>query len=299
MEQAMQTAAGLSVCEVEVNGTNLNYIEKGSGEAVVFIHGAVSDLRTWIEQVEAFSENYRAISYSRRHHEPNEKASETAEYSRTLHTEDLIEFLKTLGLEKAHLVGHSYGASVALLAALKNPGLAASLTLGEPSPFPTLLNETGISLLSEQKTAFDEAIRLAENGNEEAAVREFLHTIVGVDVLPLLPDERRAVVLENQDTLLPMLKTYYDSPPITCGRLNSLTVPTLLITGELSPKLARVNNEAINNCLPNSRTAILKCASHGLQIENPAGFNNLVSEFISRNKISARPDTKRQSYHLI
>jgi pimeloyl-ACP methyl ester carboxylesterase len=286
-KQAIQTASGLSVSAIEVNGTNLNYIEKGSGEAVVFIHGAVSDLRTWLDQIEAFSENYRAISYSRRYYEPNEKASETAEYSRELHTTDLIEFLKRLGLEKAHLVGHSYGASVALMAALKNPELVASLTLGEPSPFSTLLSETELSLLNEQKTAFGKAMRLAENGNKESAVREFLHTVVGVDVLPLLPEERRAVVLENQDTLLPMLRTYYDLPPVNFEKLKFLNIPTLIITGELSPKISRVTNEAINKCLPDSRVKILKCASHGLQIENPAGFNQLVLEFLllGKNKI--------------
>ena len=295
-QQAIQKEISLPVREIKVNGTNLNYIEKGSGEAVVFVHGAFSDLRTWLDQFDVFSENYRAVSYSRRYHQPNETTSETAEYSCELHTADLIGFLKSLDLEKAHLVGHSYGASVALLAALKNPELVASLILGEPSPLPSLLNETEISVLSEQKTVFGRAIRLAENGNEESAVREFLHTVVGVDVLPLLPDDRRVVVLENAGTLLPMLKTYYDSPPpINREQLKSLNTPTLLIIGELSPKIQRVTNEAINDCLPNSKVEILKCASHGLQIENPAGFNKLVSDFLSENKIFSRADIRRQS----
>lgn len=283
-KQAIQTEVRLPVKQARVNGTQLNYIEKGSGEAVIFVHGAVSDFRTWTEQIDAFSENYRAISYSRRYHQPYEKADETVEYSRISQTADLIGFLKSPGLEKAHLVGHSYGASIALLAALKNPELVASLTLGEPSPFPTLFNEAGLSLLNEQRSEFDEAMRLAENGNEEAAVRCFLHTVVGVDVLALLPDERRAVVLENAGTLLPMLKTYFDSPPISCEQLKSLNIPTLFITGELSPKISRFTNEAINDCLPNSKIAVLKCASHGLQIENPAGFNKLVTDFLSADK---------------
>lgn len=210
----------------------------------------------------------------------------------------MIEFLKSLEIKKAHLVGHSYGASIALIAAVKNPELVASLTLGEPSPFTSLLNETEISFLNEQKNAFNEAIRLAENGNKESAVRYFLHTIVGVDVLPLLPEERRSVVLENQDTLLPMLKTYYDSPPIGNEQLSSLKTPTLLITGELSPKISRVTNQAINRCLPNSKVEILKGVSHGLQIENSTGFNKLVSNFLEVNKIKKIKD-KSESYRLI
>ena len=71
-------------------------------------------------------------------------------------------------------------------------------------------------------------------------MREFLHTIVGIDVLCLLPDERRSVVLENADTLLPMLRTYYESPSLSRKQLKQLNVPTLLVTGEFSPRISRV-----------------------------------------------------------
>jgi pimeloyl-ACP methyl ester carboxylesterase len=302
MNTTQQTAAesNLPVKRLEVNGTSLSYVEKGAGETVVFVHGAVSDLRTWIEQIEFFSENYRAVSYSRRYHGANEKPVAGGEYTRALHTADLLEFLKRLDAGRAHLVGHSYGASVALLAALEAPDTVASLTLGEPSPFPPLFEkEPALTLLNEQKKALAEALRLAENGAEEEAVREFLHTVVGVDVLELLPSERRQVVLENAGTLLPMLRTYYDSPVVGRQNLRSLNVPTLFITGELSPKIARTSNEVLAAHLPNARTAVLRGASHGLHIENPSGFNRLVLDFLKENRSSPRVDIKRQLYKLI
>lgn len=290
----------ITVKRIEVNGTNLTYIEKGGGgEAVVFIHGAVSDYRTWAQQLDEFSAGYRAVSYSRRFHQPNEKALSDSVYSRASHAADLIEFLSALGLEKAHLVGHSYGASIALMAALERPRLVASLVLAEPSPFPDLLNEDGLRHLSAQKAGFDTAMRLARIGDKRAAVREFLHTVVGIDVLVLLPEARRAVVLENADTLPPMLRTYYDAPPLDREKLKSLNVPALLITGELSPRIARLSNEAINNCLPNSRIAVLKGASHGLQMENPKGFNQLVGDFLAENKISAPSGEKELLFEFV
>jgi pimeloyl-ACP methyl ester carboxylesterase len=298
-KQAISKEINMPVKEIKVNGTNLAYIEQGAGEPVIFIHGAVSDFRTWIEQIGAFSKRYRAISYSRRYHQPNDNGGDRSDYSRNLHAADLVGFIKALDLGKAHLIGHSYGASIALMAAMDYPELVGSLILGEPSPFPSLLNKDGISLLSEQKAKFDEAIRLAESGDEESAVREFLHTVVGVDVLGLLPDERRSVVLENADTLLPMLRTYYESPPLSREQLKRLTVPTLLITGEFSPRISRLSNEMINRCLPNSRTLVLQGASHGLQIENPEGFNRLALDFLSANTNSNRSPKKRQSYEPV
>jgi pimeloyl-ACP methyl ester carboxylesterase len=216
-----------------------------------------------------------------------------------LHAADLVGFIKALDLGKAHLIGHSYGASIALMTALDYPELVGSLILGEPSPFPSLFNKAGLSLLSEQKAKFDEAIRLAENGEEESAVREFLHTVVGVEVLGLLPDERRSVVLENAETLLPMLRTYYESPMLGGKQLKRVNVPTLLITGEFSPRISRLSNEMINRCLPNSKTAVLQGASHGLQIENPEGFNRLALDFLSANTNLNGSAKKRQLYDSI
>lgn len=60
---------------VDINGTQLNYIERGQGnnnkQSVVFTHGAVSDYRAWHFQIGPFSQQFRAISYSRRHSYPN------------------------------------------------------------------------------------------------------------------------------------------------------------------------------------------------------------------------------------
>ncbi len=280
-KQEISEEMNLPIKEIGVNGTNLAYVEKGIGEPLVLLHGGVCDFRNWNEQIEEFSSDYRVIAYSRRFHHPNEKADDDSAYSRAAHASDLIEFLRVLDLKKAHLIGHSYGAAVALLAALQNPELVGSLVLGEPSPFPSLLNEEGRSLLSEQRAGFDQAIRLAKSGNKEAAVRQFLKVIVGVDVLCLLPEKRRSVVLENAETILPMLQTYYDSPSVTCVELKNLKVPTLIITGELSPRIARLSNEMLHRYVLSSESAILKCASHGLQIENPKGFKQLVLDFLS------------------
>jgi pimeloyl-ACP methyl ester carboxylesterase len=294
----IKEAADPPVKKVEVNGTILPYIEQGSGETIVFIHGAVSDFRTWREQFRAFSNDFRVISYSRRSHYPNHPATGDSEYTRDLHKSDLIEFLKALKLEKAHLVGHSYGAAIALPAALEQPKLVGSLILGEPSPFPELFDEEGKALLRAQKKGFNEALQQAQNGETEAAVREFLHTIVGIDAFGLLPAERRSVILENAHTLLPMLRRYYDSP-LNCEQLSRIKVPALLITGELSPLVARLNNKIIDRCLPNSKIAVLKCASHGLQIENPEGFNQLVKNFLSVNKNTDRLAKYKHLYESI
>ena len=292
-----QETASLPVRKVDAGGTSLAYVEQGSGEPVVFVHGAVSDYRTWLEQFEALAGDYRVISYSRRAHYPNAREDDE-NYTRDAHKTDLIEFLKALRLEKAHLIGHSYGAAVALLAALDAPALVGSLVLAEPSPCPEILDEDAKLLLAEQKASFEKVMRLAENGAAEPAVREFLHTVIGIDALGLLPAERRAVVLENAATLRPMLRTYYESF-LSVEKLKKLKVPTMFITGEISPVIARQTCQTIDRYLPNSKIAILKCASHGLQMENPEGFSRLVLDFLAVNKNTAPLDENLLLYSPI
>src|SRR6266705_1609467 len=53
--------------EVEINGVRLQYVEQGSGEPMVFVHGAPSDLRTWEPVREVVAKNYRFIAYTQRY----------------------------------------------------------------------------------------------------------------------------------------------------------------------------------------------------------------------------------------
>ena len=272
----------LSINFRPVSGTSLGYIEKGDGDAVVFVHGALTDLRIWIDQIELFSHKYRAISYSRRCHWPAGHQENRTTYSRSVHTQDLIDFLDSLELKRAHLVGHSYGGAVALLAAIERPDLIGSLTLGEPSPFLGLFDGSETDLISRQKVGLDEARILAQLGKGEDSIRKFLSVIVGADVLDQLPSMARSIVLENVSTLAPMLEHYYETPPVSCDQLRNMkmTARTLLIRGELSPRLALVSNNKLSDCLPNAREVILHSTSHGLHIENPAAFDQVVLDFL-------------------
>ena len=108
---------------IETNGAKLEYIEKGQGNPVVFVHGSLNDLRSWSLQMGPFSKQYRAIAYSRRYHYPNAGPGDSSDYSVSLHAEDLASLIKGLKLQRPHIVGSSYGAYVALVLATKNPEL--------------------------------------------------------------------------------------------------------------------------------------------------------------------------------
>src|SRR5437867_1006766 len=56
---------------VRANGVTLHYIERGSGSAVVFVHGSIEDYRAWEAQMEPLAQHFHVIAYSRRYNFPN------------------------------------------------------------------------------------------------------------------------------------------------------------------------------------------------------------------------------------
>ena len=115
-----------------VGGIALAYREQGDGEPVVFVHGSASDLCSWEQQLPAIGASYRAITYSRRYARPNPDIEPGADDQMLPHVDDLAGLLRVLDARPAHLVGHSWGAFICLLAAIRHPELVRSLVLAEP-----------------------------------------------------------------------------------------------------------------------------------------------------------------------
>ena len=120
----------------KVDGAELAYREQGEGEPVLFVHGGVSDLRIWANQLPVVGRSNRAISYSRRFARPNENIDPEAEDPWLQHVDDLAVFLREIDAAPAHLVGSSQGAYISLLAAIRYPKLVRSLVLEEPPVLP-------------------------------------------------------------------------------------------------------------------------------------------------------------------
>ena len=116
-----------AVLTAHVNGAALAYREQGEGEPVVFVHGSASDLRSWEQQLPAVGTSYRAIAYSRRYARPNQDIEPATDDQMLPHVDDLSTLLLLLDAAPAHLVGHSWGAFVSLLTAVRHPELVRSM----------------------------------------------------------------------------------------------------------------------------------------------------------------------------
>ena len=128
--------------EVPVNGFRLQYIEQGSGEPIVFVHGAPHDLRAWEPVREAIAKRYRFIAYTQRYFGTEPWPDEGKNFSIATHADDLAKFIKALNAGPVHLVGWSVGGQVAATAAVNDPSLVRSLILYEATIISVLPAES-------------------------------------------------------------------------------------------------------------------------------------------------------------
>ena len=121
---------------ITVEKLRLRYVESGSGPAVVMIHGNAGSLEDFnFGAVDALSANYHVIAVDRPGHglsdRPKRKAANLEYQARLLH-----DVLRSLAVRQPVLVGHSWGAALALCYALKYPKEISGLVLAAPAAYP-------------------------------------------------------------------------------------------------------------------------------------------------------------------
>ena len=106
----------------------LRYREAGRGEPVVLLHGYTQRIELMRDLADSLSANHRVIVLDQRGFGESAKLSDPARYGRAM-VDDVIGLLDQLGIRRAHLVGHSMGALIAAVAAVRHPDRVASATL--------------------------------------------------------------------------------------------------------------------------------------------------------------------------
>jgi pimeloyl-ACP methyl ester carboxylesterase len=153
------------------SGTTLEYELQGSGEPVLLIHGVlVADgLRPLLDE-DSLAERYRLILHHRRGAAGSDGVP--SPFTITDQAGDAVALLEELGIERAHVVGHSYGAAIALQLAADEPELVRTLALLEaPS--------VAVPSAGQVVEALEPVGQRFASGDKEGAVDDFLTAMGG------------------------------------------------------------------------------------------------------------------------
>jgi non-heme chloroperoxidase len=268
----------------------LHYIEQGEDgqPPVIFIHGGLDDYRCWQFQIDFFSKKKsRAISYSRRFAYPNKWIGNVVQ-DNTIeeNAKDLAELIRKLDIAPAHLVGASYGAFIALYCASKNPELAKTLVLNEPPIFQFLARthlKEDVELLQRLRTRVQSPAEDAfKRGDFKKAVQVFIDGVLEIEnFFEQLPEEYKQLLMDNAKSLEGEFEPTIPSS-FSVEDVKQITIPTLLVKGELSPKWLLRISDILSDNMPNTEQIVIPNLSHD-SVRSSDIFNSKVMQFFARH----------------
>jgi len=206
------------------SGTTVSYSVAGSGPPLVLVHGAFSDHETnWAFVAPGFQQRFTVYAIARR---GRGLTDATTDHTLDDEAQDVAAVVRSIGAP-VRLLGHSYGAHCALLAAAQQPDCVEKVVLYEPA-WPSIMNPDAMSALETLATAgdwdqfafafFGETLHVPLRELEALRVSELWAPIVA-DAPASLGDLRA-------------LRAHRFDP----GRFAGLRIPVLLQVGSESPR---------------------------------------------------------------
>jgi pimeloyl-ACP methyl ester carboxylesterase len=267
---------------VDLPGAEVNYVEIGEGEPIVFIHGISGSWQNWLENLPHFGRRHRAIALDL----PGFGASPMPSWPIDMHAYGRLvhDFCEKIGVERgAALVGNSMGGLVAGEAILSSPGRFDRLVLVSAAGLintwlPRQRGTATAHAWSVFGPRFGRAARaiVSRARSRHLMFRPFLR----------YPDRLRPELLWEQmasgvpcpgfaDALQAVIE--YDAR----DRLEEIEIPTMIVWGFDDWVISALAALSYHRRIPRSRLEIFERTGHVPQLERPARFNRLLDEFLA------------------
>jgi pimeloyl-ACP methyl ester carboxylesterase len=257
-------------------GAELYYEEHGRGEPLVLVPGFGTGLWIWYRQVPVFAERFRTIIFDPRGVARSQAPDEP--FTMRDLADDLAALLEELKVEKAHVLGASFGGFVAQEFALAHPSRTRGLVLsctssGGPGHVPPA-PETLAAIASTKGLNSEERVRenllLAFSPRFVAEHPSEVERVIGLRAANDLPEH--AYLRQLQAAVA------FDA----AARVGEIKVPTLVITGDADRIVPHQNSLHLAAAIPGSALKIIDGGSHAFFIEQAAEFNRAVVEFVGQ-----------------
>jgi pimeloyl-ACP methyl ester carboxylesterase len=255
---------------LSVNSIELHYLEAGSGQPVLLLHGLGSCSDDWFFQAPILAERCLVIAPDLRGHGQSSKPRGPMSVAQL--AADIAGLMDRLDLAPAHIVGLSLGGLVGQQLAIDFPQKVNRLILVNTFAhlWPTSLRET-YTLLRRAMTATLLPMRMAAR-------------IVAADLFPQPPqaelrryafDRVGANDLTSYRALIRAIRRF-DTRPV----LHRIHAPTLVITGDRDNVVPRGCQLQLVRGIPQVRWRLVRDSGHATPVDQPEEFNRLMLEFL-------------------
>jgi pimeloyl-ACP methyl ester carboxylesterase len=254
---------------VPVPGGTIAFDEAGRGPAVILLHGAFLDRGTWDLQMPALAARHRVVRYDIR---PFGKSTVPDQPYQT--TDDLLALMDALKIERAHLVGHSFGGGVAIDFALAHPARVASLALVNSGV-------TGATMPPDEQK---EAMQVFVGARESAAKAVEAWLALGLwsasHARPEVMKALETITARNAARFRMAAPPFAPITPPAIGRLGEIRAPTLVVTGDRDTPGNRAASDALAKGIPGARLVVIRGADHAMPIGWAKELNDALLGFL-------------------
>jgi pyruvate dehydrogenase E2 component (dihydrolipoamide acetyltransferase) len=266
-EVAAAEVGGPEPQTVEIGGKNLQYLEVGEGPPLILLHGFGGDINIWVFNQEALSEAGRTV-YALDLPGHGGSSKDVGAGDLDSQVEAVTGFMDEMGIEKAHLVGHSMGGAV-----------AGSLALGHPDKVASVVLIASAGLGAEINGDYIEGFIAANRRKDMKKVLGLLFSNPDLVTRQLVNDELRFKRMDGVDEALRALADHMfpDGNQADVFDLSDLEVPVLVIWGQ-DDRIIPVSQT--ENLPEGVRIETLEETGHMPQMESAGPTNRLIEGFV-------------------
>ena len=248
------------------------YDDVGTGIPVVFLHGFPHHRGLWTAQVNALVDRARCIAPDLRGFGDTTAAPP---WTMDRYADDVARLLEGARVEKAVIAGLSMGGYVAFAFWRRYRHRVRALVLADTRPGPDA---------EEAKQRRRELIALAREKGSQAVADAMIAGMVGKSTREKNPDVVEAVhgmlVSAPEAGVIGALEAMMERPDSTPS-LATIDVPTLIVVGDEDVLTPVSEAQAMQAAIPGSHLEVIAGAGHVSNVERPAAFNHVLSEFLS------------------
>lgn len=291
---------------IPVGTASLYSRDIGRGQPLIVLHGGPDfDHRYLLPDLDRLADAFRLIYYDQRGRGKSADHVQPEEVTLTSEVDDLDKVRQHFQLESAALLGHSWGAVLALEYALRHPTRVSHMILMNPAPASAsdlaVLRKAYARKLGADMDRQREIVAGAayEKGDPEAVIARYrLHFKPALkrpeDYERLMATMKAGFISQGREGIVKaravedrlMRDTWqvdgYDLLP----KLRTLSIPTLVISGDHDFIPAEVAVQ-IAHAIPNARLVTLEDCGHFAYLECPGGVRDALNEFFRRARATA------------
>lgn len=269
---------------VTLHGERVAYRRGGQGPVLVLLHGIAGSSQTWVPAMRLLQRDFTVVAPDFLGH--GESGTPLGDYSLGNHASSTRDFLDVLGIERATIVGQSFGGGVALQFAYQFPEICERLVLVDagglgrevnlilrlvtlpaaeyviPAVFPPFAARYGNSVArflhgrGMRNPAASEIWRSYESLTESAKRRAFVRTM-------------RAVIDPGGQSVSAVTRLYL-----------AAHMPTLIVWGDRDRIIPLDHAHQAHAVMPNSRLAVMEGVGHFPHAEDPERFAEILVDFL-------------------